>query len=179
MKVENGELLYSASDLAHHLYCDYLTGLNRQFAYGDLQKEHYHDPFLELLIELGERHEIAYLDFLKAEGKSVVEIEEFGGDISVEKTQEAMRDGVDIITQAAMVSLPWRGRADFLIKVDTPSRLGGWSYEVADTKLSKTTRAATVLQLCLYSEILEDYQGLTPEMMYVVRIAGPVQTSFG
>lgn len=29
----------------------------------------------------------------------------------------------------------WRGYAEFLERVETPSVLGGWSYEVADTKL--------------------------------------------
>jgi predicted RecB family nuclease len=175
MKHENGQLLYSATDLAHHLSCQHLTELERKFAEGGLKREHYHDHVLELLIELGERHEQAYLDYLETAGKSVVEIKEFGGQQSVEKTIEAIRSGVDVIAQASLVSLPWRGRADFLIKVDQPSQLGGWSYEVADAKLAQTTRAGTVLQLCLYTEILSALQGAPPAMMYVVRPGDPFE----
>jgi len=173
MKYENETLAFSATDLAHHLSCQHLTELERRFAEGDLTREHYHDPVLELLIELGERHEQAYLDFLKCQGKSVVEIKEFGGQESVQQTLDAMEQGVDVVAQASLVEPPWRGRADFLIKVDQPSQLGPWSYEVADTKLAQTTRAGTVLQLCLYTEIVLAIQGTQPATMYLVRPGDP------
>ncbi len=80
-----------------------------------------------------------------------------------------MRDGVDVIVQASLVDLPWRGFADFLIRVEQPSELGAWSYEAADTKLSQTTKAAAVIQLCLYTEILAKVQGIHPQFMYVVK----------
>ena len=37
-----------------------------------------------------------------------------------------------------------------------------------DTKLARETRGATVLQLCLYSELVEAVQGRMPERMHVV-----------
>jgi len=37
-----------------------------------------------------------------------------------------------------------------------------WSYEVLDTKLARETKAATVLQLSLYSQLLEHAQGCAP-----------------
>ena len=46
-----------------------------------------------------------------------------------------------MIAQASLAALPWRGRTDFLIKVDRPSNLGDWSYEVADTQLAPSTKA--------------------------------------
>ena len=46
--------------------------------------------------------------------------------------------------------------------------LGSWSYEVMDTKLSRETKGATVLQLSHYSELLATVQGRVPEHMYVV-----------
>jgi hypothetical protein len=45
---------------------------------------------------------------------------------------------------------PWHGRADVLFGVNTPSKLGKWSYEVYDTKLARETKGGTILQLCLY-----------------------------
>ncbi|MGH9198961.1 MAG: TM0106 family RecB-like putative nuclease, partial [Acidimicrobiia bacterium] len=62
----------------------------------------------------------------------------------------------------------WHGRADFLRKVDLPSDLGDWSYEVIDAKLATETRAGTILQLCIYSEIVGRIQGHCTEYMYVV-----------
>ena len=61
------------------------------------------------------------------------------------------------------------GYADILLKVPGRSKFGDWSYEVQDTKLAQNTRAATILQLCLYTELLSDIQGSVPEKMYVVK----------
>ena len=175
MKRESERILFSATDLANHLGCTHLTTLERQVADGLLTREYRHDPMLELLIELGEAHEEAYLNSLRADGKSVVEIEGLGGQSAATQTLEAMRQGVDVIAQAWLISLPWRGRADFLMKVDEPSRFGAWSYEVIDTKLSQTIRASAVLQLCLYAEIVAEIQGTSPKRMHVVKPGDPFE----
>ncbi|MDF2780918.1 MAG: helicase, partial [Geminicoccaceae bacterium] len=62
----------------------------------------------------------------------------------------------------------WRGRADFLQRTAAPSDLGPWSYEVVDAKLARQTRAGTILQLCLYSEMVGAIQGRLPARMHVV-----------
>src|SRR5690606_4578546 len=46
--------------------------------------------------------------------------------------------------------------------------LGAWSYEVIDAKLATLTRAGTILQLCVYSELVAELQGAWPECAYVV-----------
>ena len=168
MKTVNGEILFSATDLANHLACSHTTQLNRQYVDGDIKLEYREDPMLDLLIELGEKHEQAYLDFLKGQKLSVLELKDFDG-ANTEAAIKAMREGVDVIAQAWLVSKPWRGRTDFLIKVDTPSDFGSWSYEVSDTKLSQTTKSSAVIQLCLYSEMLAEIQGVLPNLMSVVK----------
>ena len=55
-----------------------------------------------------------------------------------------------------------------LRRVERASKLGGWSYEVYDCKLACETKATTILQLSLYSELLASIQGLLPESMYVI-----------
>src|SRR5262249_32928632 len=52
------------------------------------------------------------------------------------------------------------------------SDLGGWSYEIADTKLARETHAGAILQLGLYSRMLESVQGRLPERFHVV-MPGP------
>ena len=61
----------------------------------------------------------------------------------------------------------WRGDADFLIKCDMPSSLGDFSYEVLDTKLARTEKPEHIMQLCVYSELLTDLQGLRPVHMHL------------
>ena len=86
-----------------------------------------------------------------------------------EHTLAAMRAGAEAIVQAELRRGRWQGRADVLLRVSSPSDLGDWSYEVVDTKLAQETRAGTVLQLCLYSELVQEMQGVTPEWMHVVK----------
>ena len=83
-------------------------------------------------------------------------------------TVEAMKAGADVIVQAAVGNERWYGRPDVLKKVATPSAFGGWSYEVVDTKLSRETKAGSVLQLALYCALLEAVQGTRPERFHVV-----------
>ena len=72
------------------------------------------------------------------------------------------------IVQGALSYNGWSGRADILRRVKKPSAIGDWSYEVIDTKLARETKAGTVLQLCLYSDLLTAAQGTAPEYMHVV-----------
>ena len=78
MKSENGQLFFSATDLANHLACQHATILEVQRTQGLATKQYREDATLELLIELGNRHEQAYCDFLISSGKDVVQLPEFG-----------------------------------------------------------------------------------------------------
>ena len=79
-----------------------------------------------------------------------------------------MRRGADIIYQAVFADGEWRGISDFLVRIDTPSALGSWSYEAWDTKLARRAKPYFVLQLCFYTEQLDRIQGVAPERMVVV-----------
>jgi len=162
-------LLLSATDLANHLACRHLTALDRAVAEGRTQPPAWRDPALDLLRERGLAHERAYVEHLRAEGLDVVGLRELEGDDAVERTAAAMREGAGVIVQAALQDGRWHGRADVLLRVEAPSALGPWSYEVADTKLALETRGGTVLQLCLYTDLLRAAQGREPERMHVVK----------
>ena len=132
-----------------------------------------YDPLLEDLRVRGLRHETAYLERLRAEGLRIAGADktESGGDavqLDLEATLAAMHAGDDVIYQATLADDVWSGRVDFLRKVETPSGLGAWSYEVVDTKLARETRAETILQLCVYSHLLGKFQGARPLFMHVV-----------
>ncbi|MBA2564807.1 MAG: TM0106 family RecB-like putative nuclease, partial [Gemmatimonadetes bacterium] len=93
------------------------------------------------------------------------------------ETLAAMRGGADAVYQAVLFDGTWLGYADFLQRVDGPSALGDFSYEVADTKLARRVKAGTLLQLCVYSEQLACLQGVMPEKMHVV-LGGMDRQSF-
>jgi uncharacterized protein len=61
-----------------------------------------------------------------------------------------------------------------LKKVEGKSNFGEWSYEVIDTKLSTQTRAGTILQITLYSELLSEILGEMPEKMHVKTPEGEI-----
>ena len=165
----DGVVHLSASDLVGHLNCHYLTKLDLAVAKGSLHKPSVWDPILEVLVERGTLHEQSYLDHLEASGLPILRIDGVGVDThAVAQTLDAMRAGAPIIAQGALKASRWGGRVDILRRIEKPSDLGAWSYEVSDTKLARETKGDTVLQICLYSDLLAHAQKLTPEFAYVV-----------
>ena len=156
----------SPTDLANHLACPHTTNLNLAVARGGPPPPYHYDSRLEAMQLRGETHEVRYVEHLQRQGLRVHRIDETDRD--VQTTLNAMQSGFDIIVQASLVAGRWQGRADILQRVEKPSLLGSWSYEPQDTKLSRETKAGTILQLCVYSEILATLQGILPEHMHVV-----------
>ena len=167
MKIVEGKVHLSASDLSTHIACPHATFLNLEEAKGLRKAPVQIYGTLHALQEKGQQFEHNYLEQLRAQGKKIVEIERKGINQSVLDTTKAMADGADIIYQARLELDIWNGLADFLIKVEESSKLGSWSYEVMDTKLSRQTKAGAILQICLYSEIVGELQGRMPEHMYI------------
>lgn len=175
-------MLVSASDLNNHLACRHLTTLDLARARGELDATPSRSETAELLSGKGDEHEDAYLGRLREEGREVVEVP-FPADSSLEalrrsadETVDAMRPGAEIIYQGAFFNGDERGHADFLFRVERPSDLGGWSYEVADTKLAKNPKPYHLIQLCFYSEMLAAVQGSWPEHAHVVLGTGEIES---
>lgn len=169
MRLVDQLLRLSATDLANHLSCAHLTALSRAVAEGRAKKPQWNDPIAAILRERGVAHEVAYLEHLrKSEGVEVLSIPELPEAEGLERTRSAMREGAALIYQAPLGNERWYGRADFLRRVDVPSGLGDWSYEVIDAKLATETRAGTILQLCVYSELVAGIQDLWPAYAHVV-----------
>ena len=168
MRLVDDLLRLSATDLANHLGCLHLSQQNRAVAEGRAQRPRWKDPLADLLRERGFEHEKAYLSHLRSSGNlHIVEIDR-DDTAGSDKTTAAMRAGADVIYQAQLGGERWYGIADFLRKVERPSALGAWSYEVTDAKLATETRAGTILQLCVYSELVAGVQDLWPVEAHVV-----------
>jgi predicted RecB family nuclease len=176
MKSHKGGIRLSASDLANHLGCRHLTFLDLGAARGEMEAPIYRDVALEALRERGLEHEKAYVESLRTQGLSIVRLsDDLRTQEAFDQTCAAMHEGHDVIVQATLLRDGWMGRADVLRRVEAVApELGAYSYEVLDTKLARETRGRTVLQLCLYSDILAGIQGRLPERMHVV----PPRTGF-
>ncbi len=169
-----GRFVYSASDLNDYLECKRLTELEALVARKRLLRPDSQDERAELIRRKGEEHEQRHLHAL---------IERYPGEVvefdraqpGVEqyrqaeaRTLEAMQRGVRVIYQATFFDGEFIGHADFLRRVEAPSRLGDYGYEVVDTKLALAPKAYYLVQLCNYSEHLERLQGRLPEFGHVV-----------
>lgn len=173
---------YRPTDLAALLSCEHLIALERQVHEGALERSFRDDPALELLRLRGLSHEQRYVEKLTADGRHVVTI---AGDAElrdadfwatgIARTRSAMAAGADVIYQAPLSAGGYSGIADFLLRVDEPSALGAYSYEVLDAKLRAETAATTILQLCLYSELVSELQGRWPLHFSVLNGAGAVE----
>ena len=171
MKIAAGKIRLAATDLGNHLACRHLTTLDLQVAQGKRAEPEWAAPDLVVIIERGERHEREYLAHLHAQGLTVENLSHIPHKEEqrlLDETLALMERGVDVIAQGALRDGEWFGRPDVLRRVKTPSKPWPWSYEVADTKLAKETKATTILQLSLYSELLEKTQGTPPEFLWVV-----------
>jgi predicted RecB family nuclease len=172
----DGGPVYAATDLVGFLACAHRLALERAALAGLVDRPVRNDPTIELIAKRGLAHEQRYLASLRAAGRSIVEISRDGSVTDVGQdlrraageTAAALRTGADVVYQATFFDGRWRGHADFLLRVDRPSALGDWSYEVADTKLARHATAGAVVQVCSYVEQLERVQGLEPRELHLV-----------
>lgn len=174
MRVIDDSVVLAATDLANFIACTHRTGLDLAAAMGKISPpEARLDAAVRLLQERGAAHERAYVDHLRSQGLSVIEIAVADPlDVRVARTLEALKSGADVIYQGAFAGQGWIGYADILRQVPcatgTRTSFGDFQYEPYDTKLARETRGGTILQLALYAELLGQVQGFTPEKFFVV-----------
>jgi predicted RecB family nuclease len=163
------EIVYSASDLVHFMECQHLSILDRLHLEHPMEKAEDSEE-AAIIQNRGFAHEAAYLEKAKAAAGTFIDIAQAGRtrDQKVAATIQAMEQGIDLVFQAAFFEAPLVGYADFLVKVDTPSKLGNYSYEIIDTKLAKTTRAKFIIQLAFYADLLARVQGRAPIQVHIV-----------
>ena len=167
MQVRGDKQICYATDLTNFIGCRHLTALDRLAGHRLAKRPFFDDPMVEILRQRGLDHERAYVQSLAASGKTVVDIKRESS-WAFEETRRAMREGVDVIVQARLEHGSWAGWADVLLRVEGASQLGEWHYEPVETKLAKETRGATLMQLCLYAELLAELQGTSPAVLRVV-----------
>jgi uncharacterized protein len=138
----NSRLLLSASDLVAFHDCGHLTQLDRRaLDVPDLRAQRCDDDEHARLIQRkGQEFEARYLARLEATHPGLIKIDHADRDPErlAAATLAAMKSFATVIYQATLLHEDLVGHADFLRRVERPSNLGGWSYEVIDTKLARS-----------------------------------------
>jgi uncharacterized protein len=176
MRLIDGNPVYSATDLVGFAACMHRFELERAALARLIHKPMRRDATIDLIARRGDKHERRYLDDLARSDATIETIERErsgatpGDDLRAQaaSTREAIIQGVDVIYQATFFDGTWLGYADFLVKVDRPSPLGAWSYEVVDTKLAHHVKGSAILQICSYVDQLTRVQGIEPQDLHVV-----------
>ena len=171
MQFLGDRLFCSPSDLGNFVACEHLTQLDLAVARGEETRPSFGNAYADMIKRKGEEHERGFLEALSAAGHVVTKVglgEDRDFAAATKATAEAIRAGSAYIYQAVFSADGWHGIADFLERIDRPSLLRPWSYQVLDTKLARHPRPEHALQLCFYSHALGQIQKVEPEVAYVV-----------
>lgn len=171
MRIYQGAMLHSATDLTNFLDCGHLTTLDLEsLLHPDTAPKRCEvGEEVELVHAHGFAHEERYLERLRQSGRQITELKNIPGGLaqSVAETRAAMHRGDEVIYQAALMHEPFAGYADFLLRVPGASRLGDWHYEIADTKLARSPKGKFLVQLCFYADLIERIQGIPPSYVHL------------
>ena len=150
------------TELNEFLQCRHIITLKKEGIKGDdLVSEE-----LALLQQKGHEHEKNFLEALEG---VVVEVDsEAPAPEQKKMTIAAMQSGADYIYQGYFEEGGLAGYSDFLEKVSEPSGLGGYSYEVIDTKLARRASAGNAVQLIHYAELVSKVQKRNCQSFHLV-----------
>ncbi|MGV0835911.1 TM0106 family RecB-like putative nuclease [Mycolicibacterium thermoresistibile] len=174
MFVTGDRVIYSASDLAAAARCEYalLRSFDAQLGRGPAVATD--DELLARTAELGADHERRHLDELRDSsdpvtviGRPAYTVE--GLTAAAEATLLAVQRRAPAIYQAAMFDGRFVGFADFLL-------WDGQHYRLRDTKLARSAKVESLLQLAAYAETLSAAGvPVAPEVELVLGDGGTVR----
>ncbi|WP_440634743.1 TM0106 family RecB-like putative nuclease [Candidatus Pelagibacter sp. HIMB1746] len=162
--------LYSPSMLKSYLSCKYTI-------FNEVNEKKLNLKKIELSkndqlrLEKGNIHEKNYLKELRKKYKKVIDLKntKLSKEEKVPKTIQAMKEGWEVIHGGYLQRNKWRGEFDFLIiNKDLKSKFGDYSYEVIDTKNSNKPKPDHIIQLGMYTYMLEQTQGVLPKRFTIV-----------
>ncbi|MDT5095855.1 MAG: hypothetical protein QOH60_5218, partial [Mycobacterium sp.] len=151
MLVDNGSVIYSASDLAAAARCEYalLRSFDARLGWG--APVAVEDELLARTATLGAEHEQRHLDELRTHSGAVIigrpRFTVEGLVAARDQTMRAIERRGPVIYQAAMFDGRFVGFADFLLWT-------GQRYRLRDTKLARSVKVEALLQLAAYADVL-------------------------
>ncbi len=173
-KDSKGNIIYSPSDLILFMESPFASWMDRFYLeFPDEVQPDKGDAALTLLQDMGNKHENRYLKQLEDAGAQIANIPRKD---AYEATVAAMRSGIEYIYQGELRNGNFAGRSDFLQRAIGKSDLGDYHYQLWDTKLSRKPKPYFLIQLCCYAELLENVQGVLPEVVGIVLGDGQKKT---
>lgn len=168
-KTETG-YQFSPSDLITYMDSEFASAMDRKVLSDPVLADQMDPPdeLMQSLAKKGYAHEADYVEDIKSSGRDITEIVGSDNAARADATIAAMKAGQEVITQGYITDGVFAGLADFLVRVPGASDLGDWRYEVWDAKLSKSLKPYFAVQLCCYSEMLANIQGVLPADIVVV-----------
>jgi predicted RecB family nuclease len=155
--VSDGQVIYSASDLAAAARCEYalLRSFDAQLGWGPAVAVE--DELLARTAKLGGEHEQRHLNELRSMGEDTVAIigrppyTVAGLTAAADQTMRAVERRAPVIYQASMFDGRFVGFADFLVLSQSEA---GQQYRLRDTKLARSVKVEALLQLAAYADTL-------------------------
>jgi len=162
---------YSATMLTRYINCKHT--ITNEFNEQKLKLKRLPRTFADnLRLEKGLLHEANYFKELSkkySKVKNIKKLKDLSKEEKIEETIKALKNGYELIYGGWLKSGDWSGELDFLeINQKTKSNLGDWSYEIIDAKNSSNVKGDHIYQVCLYSFLLQDIQGVLPENFYIL-----------
>jgi predicted RecB family nuclease len=169
-------IVYSPQDLIQYSQSEFASWMDRfQLERpSDCPPHGAKDSLLVALCQLGQEHEQRYLKSLQEAGADVCSM--IGHRGAYAATIAAMQMGHTYIYQPALKHDCFLGYADFLVRVETPSNLGHWSYVPLECKLARSPKAEFLLQTCAYCDLIEHIQGTRPSEFQLLLGDGKIQS---
>ncbi|MFO8646149.1 TM0106 family RecB-like putative nuclease [Legionella pneumophila] len=168
MYLESKQIVFSPSDLTQFMESPFASWMEHlTIIHPDLiPSPDESDELLDVLHDMGNQHESEVLAAFETKGLTIANLRKRSD--SYQATIDAMKNGADVIYQAHLELLPFKGYADFLIKVPGKSIFGDYCYEIWDTKLAKSVKAYFLVQLCCYAEMLGVMQQKRAEHITII-----------
>jgi uncharacterized protein len=184
MRIIDGQVRLSASDVANFLACRHLTRLELLHVRGLINPPYFNDAGFDDMVKRGEAHEKTILQGFRERDLNVVEIPQDPGNVAAgaAATAAAVSSGADVIYQGVLTreagpdgTSALLGRPDFLVRADLIPAPDGEPrpdseralYEVVDAKLARTAKGRAVAQTAFYSQLLGDMQGAPPRWLHL------------
>ena len=162
--------LYSPSMLKSYLSCKY-TIFNEIHEKKLKLKKIEISKNDQLRLAKGDEHEEKYFEYLKKNYKKIINIKslEINKEEKTVSTIHAMQEGYEVIYGGYLERENWRGEFDFLIiNHNKKSKFGDYSYEVIDTKHTAKPKPDHIIQLGMYTYMLEGTQEVLPQKFTIV-----------
>lgn len=174
MRKHNNDYVYTPSDLVTFVQSPFAAWMERR-AVDDPEAVTPDAESGEMLSlgEQGRRHERLFLTQLSEQGRQIYEVPNTGHiEQRVQLTREAMQAGREVIFHGVLTHDRFLGEVDFLVRTeqssDCASGLGGYRYEIWETKLAHSVRPEFLIQLCCYADMLEAGQGCRPQHLQFI-----------